>query len=83
MSLKFTAMGRLPMLSTIGTRERAEDPLETLTVASGAGGPRRRLLRGVQLALSAGLCIFCIAAVGRLPHSQRIRSLTCVAAVTR
>lgn len=59
MSLKFTAMGRLPMLSTIGTRERAEDPLETLTVASGA---RRRLLRGVQLALSAGLCIFCIAA---------------------
>lgn len=62
MSLKFTAMGRLPMLSTIGTRERAEDPLESLTVASGAGGPRRRLLRGVQLALSAGLCILCIAA---------------------
>jgi hypothetical protein len=36
------------MLSTIGIRERAEDPLETLTVASGVGGPRRRLLRGVQ-----------------------------------
>jgi hypothetical protein len=62
MSLKFTAMGRLPLLSTIGTRERAEDPLETLTVASGGAGPRGRLLRGVQLALSGGLCIFCIAA---------------------
>ena len=62
MSLKFTAMGRLPLLSTIGTRERVEDPLETLTVVSGNAGSQGRLLRGVQLALSAGLCIFCIAA---------------------
>jgi hypothetical protein len=29
MSFKFTAMGRLPLLSAIGTRERAEDPPET------------------------------------------------------
>jgi hypothetical protein len=35
MSLKFTAMGRLPMLSTIGTREQAEDPLETLSCRLG------------------------------------------------
>jgi hypothetical protein len=62
MSLKFTAMGRLPLLSTIGTRERVEDPLETLTVVSGNAGSQGRLLRGVQLALSGGLCIFYIAA---------------------
>ena len=55
-------MGRLPLLSTIGTREQVEDPLGLCTVASGNAGPRGRLLRGVQLALSAGLCIFCIAA---------------------
>ena len=62
MSLKFTAMGRLPMLSTIGTREQAEDPLETLNCRLGRRRTPRRLLRGVQLALSAGLCIFCVAA---------------------
>lgn len=62
MSFKFTAMGRLPLLSAIGTRERAEDPPETLAVASGGAGPHRRLLRRVRLELTAGLCTLCIAA---------------------
>jgi hypothetical protein len=69
MSLKFTAMGRLPLLSTIRTRQRVEDPLKTLTVASGGAGPRGRLLRGVQSRRG----------VNRLPHSQRIGPRTCAA----
>jgi len=62
MSMKFTAMGRLPILSTIGTPARADEEAQNLGVASMIVGPRRRYLRHVQLELPAGLCIFCIAA---------------------
>ena len=48
MSLKFTAMGRLPILSAIETRARAKDQArENLGVASRSGRPRRRQLRHI------------------------------------
>jgi hypothetical protein len=59
---KFTAMGRLSILSAIETRARADDQAQNLGVASRSGRPRRRQLRHVQLELAAGLCIFFIAA---------------------
>jgi hypothetical protein len=62
MSLKFTAMGRLPILSTLGTLPRADEEAQNLGVGSRIVGPRRRQLRQVQLELAVGLYIFCIAA---------------------
>ena len=79
MSLKFTAMGRLPLLSTIGTRERAEDPPETLACRLGG----RRAPQAAPKARSVGTDCWALhplhRSVDRLPHSQRIRSLTCAA----
>ena len=61
MSLKFTAMGRLPILSALETAARADDQAQTLGPASNTPGPPRRQARYVVL-LPAGLGIFGIAA---------------------
>ena len=62
MSLKFTAMGRLPTLSTLGTHPRADEEAQNLGVGSRIVGPRRQQLRQVRLELAVGLYIFCIGA---------------------
>ena len=49
MSLKFTAMGRLPILSAVETCARADGQTQNLGVASSGGRPPRRQLRHVQL----------------------------------
>ena len=60
MSTKFTAMGRLPILSTLGTPEPTGERVQILGLVTRSAGARRRL-RHVQLELSAGLCLFCVA----------------------
>jgi len=61
MSLKFTAMGRLPILSALETAARADHQAQNLGLASKTPGSPRRQARYVVL-LPAGLGIFCIAA---------------------
>ena len=60
--LKFTAMGRLPILSTLGTPARADEPHQNLGVDSRIVEPWRRQLRYVQLQTPAGRYIFFVAA---------------------
>jgi putative copper export protein len=62
MSLKFTAMGRLPILSTLGTLPRADEEAQKFRCGRPDRRARRRQLRQVQLELAVGLYIFCIAA---------------------
>ena len=61
MSLKFTAMGRLPILSALETAARVDDQAQNLGPASNTPGPPRRQARYVVL-LPAGPGIFGIAA---------------------
>lgn len=60
MSTKFTAMGRLPILSTLGTPGPTGERVQILGLLTWFAGPRRRL-RHIQLELCAGLCLFCVA----------------------
>ncbi len=74
MSLKFTAMGTLPILSTIGTREQAEDPLETLNCRLRG----RRAPKAAPKGRSVGTLCRALHLLHRsfASSSQRIRSLT-------
>jgi hypothetical protein len=61
MSLKFTAMGRLPMLSTLATPGRADDRAQDMDAASSTIEPPTRP-RHLHSELPAALCILCLAA---------------------
>jgi|KBSSwiStaDraftv2_1062776.scaffolds.fasta_scaffold96341_3 hypothetical protein len=60
MSTKFTAMGRLPILSTLESPARADGRSEISGFVSRFVRPSRRL-RHVPLELPAGLCLVCAA----------------------
>ncbi len=62
MTSKFTAMGRLPILSTLGNAERVDDQVQKLDAAAETLGNRRQRPRHVQLELCVGICVFGIAA---------------------
>ena len=79
MSLKFTAMGRLPLLSTIGTGERAEDPLESSNGRLGGRRAPRAAPKGRAVGTLCRALHLLRRSVDRLPCSQRIGSLTCAA----
>ena len=77
MSFKFTAMGRLPSLSYIGTHPRADDQARTLYVASRSAGPPRRqkstkcaALLASLILLSAGVNYIFIGTTGGRVTSQ-------------
>ena len=61
MSMKYTAMGRLPILSTLATPAPTDERVQILGSVTRFVGPRRRQLRHVPLELTAGLCIFSVA----------------------
>lgn len=57
MCSKFTAMGRLPILSTVGTPARSDDQAQDMSVACQPVETRGRQRRHVQFELSVGLCL--------------------------